>query len=157
MSRASEGTVERADRHRGARGRGGGAVSVQRRTGSTSILTQALIVGVAAASLIFLSAYGGMVSLAQVVLLGSSGFMLGNMVTKGGFGGETKGSDAGLESDCSRSCSRSCHDRLGLIFGALASRSFGIYFLMLTLVYSVSPTSSSAPSRGSAASPPSQV
>ena len=30
-----------------------------------SILTQALILGIAAASLIFLSAYGGMVSLAQ--------------------------------------------------------------------------------------------
>ena len=34
------------------------------------ILTQALIVGIAAASLIFLAAYGGMISLAQTVLMG---------------------------------------------------------------------------------------
>ena len=42
-------------------------LALQRRTGSTSILTQTLFLGIAAASLIFLSAYGGMVSLAQVV------------------------------------------------------------------------------------------
>ncbi len=71
-----------------------------------AILTQALILGIAAASLIFLSAYGGMVSLAQVALLGIAGFMLGNMVTQGGAGGETKGLTLGWNPR-SRSCSRS--------------------------------------------------
>ena len=37
------------------------------------ILTKALWLGVAAASLIFLAAYGGMVSLAQVGILGVAG------------------------------------------------------------------------------------
>ena len=45
-----------------------------------------------AASLIFLSAYGGMISLAQTALMGIAGYMLGNMVTQRGSGGETKGS-----------------------------------------------------------------
>ena len=36
-----------------------------------AILTQMLIFGIAAASLIFLSAYGGMISLAQTALMGS--------------------------------------------------------------------------------------
>ena len=38
------------------------------------ILTQALIIGIAAASLIFLAAYGGMISLAQTTLMGTAGF-----------------------------------------------------------------------------------
>ena len=48
-----------------------------------TILTQALFLGIAAASLIFLSAYGGMVSLAQVAIFGIAGFALGNAVTNG--------------------------------------------------------------------------
>ena len=47
------------------------------------ILTQTFAVGIAAASLIFLSAYGGMVSLAQVALYGICGLVLGNLVTSG--------------------------------------------------------------------------
>ena len=46
-----------------------------------SILTQALILGIGAASLIFLSAYGGMISLAQAGLMGIAGYALANMVT----------------------------------------------------------------------------
>ena len=46
------------------------------------ILTQTFLIGIAAASLIFLSAYGGMISLAQVALYGIAGFALGNMVTQ---------------------------------------------------------------------------
>ena len=48
-----------------------------------TILTQALFLGVAASSLIFLSAYGGMVSLSQVAIFGIAGFALGNIVTNG--------------------------------------------------------------------------
>ena len=46
-----------------------------------TILTQAFFFGIAAASLIFLAAYGGMVSLAQIALFGIAGFVLGNVVT----------------------------------------------------------------------------
>ena len=43
-----------------------------------ALLTQMLFLGIVAASLIFLSAYGGMVSLAQVAIFGIAGFALGN-------------------------------------------------------------------------------
>jgi branched-chain amino acid transport system permease protein len=56
-----------------------------------SILTQALILGIGAASLIYLSAYGGMISLAQTGLMGIAGYALANMVTQRVPGGETKG------------------------------------------------------------------
>ena len=46
------------------------------------ILTQTFLFGIAAASLIFLSAYGGMVSLAQTALFGITGIILGNLVTR---------------------------------------------------------------------------
>src|SRR4051794_21382971 len=55
------------------------------------ILTQAFLLGIAAASLIFLSAYGGMVSLGQTAIFGIAGFALGNLVTTG----ETKGLNLG--------------------------------------------------------------
>ncbi|HKF92118.1 MAG TPA: hypothetical protein VKC52_11670, partial [Acidimicrobiia bacterium] len=44
------------------------------------ILTKSLWLGVAAASLIFLAAYGGMVSLAQVGLYGVAGMTFANLV-----------------------------------------------------------------------------
>ena len=48
------------------------------------ILTKALWLGVAAASLIFLSAYGGMVSLAQVGIYGVAGMTYANLVLADG-------------------------------------------------------------------------
>ena len=56
------------------------------------VLTQTFLIGIAAASLIFLTAYGGMVSLAQTALYGIAAFALGNMVTRG----EVKGLHLGL-------------------------------------------------------------
>ena len=56
-----------------------------------TLLTQMLFLGVVAASLIFLSAYGGMVSLGQVSLYGVAGFVLGNLTTNG----NTKGLNLG--------------------------------------------------------------
>jgi branched-chain amino acid transport system permease protein len=50
----------------------------------SNVLTYAFWYGIAAASLIFLSAYGGMVSLCQVSIYGFAGLVLGNAVTKGG-------------------------------------------------------------------------
>ena len=47
------------------------------------MLTGTFLFGIAAASLIFLSSYGGMVSLAQVSIYGIAAFVLGNCVTTG--------------------------------------------------------------------------
>jgi branched-chain amino acid transport system permease protein len=101
------------------------------------ILTQVFIVGIAAASLIFLAAYGGMISLAQTALMGSAGFMIGNMVTVGGDGGESKGLTLGWDPTLSLVLALVGTTLLGIVFGAIASRSFGIYFLMITLTFSV--------------------
>jgi branched-chain amino acid transport system permease protein len=101
------------------------------------ILTQALIVGIAAASMIFLAAYGGMVSLAQTMLMGMTGVIIGNMVTKGGAGGETKGLLLGWDPTLALFLALLGTTLLGLVLGALAARSTGIYFLMITLTYSV--------------------
>jgi branched-chain amino acid transport system permease protein len=101
------------------------------------ILTQVFIVGIAAASLIFLAAYGGMISLAQTALMGSAGFMIGNMVTVGGAGGESKGLTLGWDPTLSLILAILGTTLLGIVFGAVAARSFGIYFLMITLTFSV--------------------
>jgi len=97
------------------------------------ILTQVFLLGIAAASLIFLSAYGGMVSLAQVALYGIAGFVLGNVVTTG----NSKGLNLGWNPWWGVVLGITIATAIALIFGALASRSAGIYFLMITLTYAV--------------------
>jgi branched-chain amino acid transport system permease protein len=98
-----------------------------------TILTQTFLIGIAAASLIFLSAYGGMVSLSQTALYGIAGFIVGNMVTQG----ETKGLNLGWDPTLAVVLAILMTTALGLIFGAVAARSAGIYFLMITLTYAV--------------------
>ena len=79
-----------------------------------------------------------MISLAQTGLMGIAGYALANMVTQHVPGGETKGLPARLGSDARRSSLAILLTvGIGLVFGAVASRSFGIYFLMLTLTYTV--------------------
>jgi len=102
-----------------------------------TVLTQTFILGIGAASLVFLSAYGGMISLAQAGLMGIAGYALGNMVTQNVQGGETKGLLLGWNPSLAVVLAILLTVGLGFIFGAVASRSFGIYFLMLTLTYSV--------------------
>jgi branched-chain amino acid transport system permease protein len=102
-----------------------------------TILTQMFIFGIAAASLIFLSAYGGMVSLAQTALMGISAYLIGNMVTKGGAGGESKGLTLGWDPTLALVLALVLTTVIGVIFGLIAARSLGIYFLMLTLTYGV--------------------
>jgi branched-chain amino acid transport system permease protein len=97
------------------------------------ILTQTFLVGIAAASLIFLTAYGNMVSLAQTALYGIAAFALGNMVTKGA----VKGLHLGWDPWLSVVLAIAMTTAIGFIFGAVASRSTGIYFLMITLTYAV--------------------
>ena len=102
-----------------------------------TVLTQTFILGIGAASLVFLSAYGGMISLAQAGLMGIAGYALGNMVTERVEGGETKGLLLGWDPTLSVLLAILLTVGIGIVFGAVASRSFGIYFLMLTLTYSV--------------------
>jgi branched-chain amino acid transport system permease protein len=98
-----------------------------------ALLTQMMFLGIVAASLIFLSAYGGMVSLAQVAIYGIAGFVLGNATTTG----NTKGLNLGWNPWLGVVVGIAIAVGIGLLFGALASRSAGIYFLMITLTYSV--------------------
>jgi branched-chain amino acid transport system permease protein len=98
-----------------------------------NLLTQALILGIAAVSLVFLSAYGGMVSLAQVALYGVAGFVVGNLSTNG----NTKGLNLGWSPWWGAVLGIAIATALALVFGALASRSAGIYFLMITLTFAV--------------------
>ncbi len=102
-----------------------------------TVLTQTFIFGIAAASVVFLFAYGGMISLAQTALMGISAYAIGNMVTRGGAGGETKGLTLGWDPTVSLVLAIVITTAIGLIFGAVAARSYGIYFLMLTLTYGV--------------------
>lgn len=95
------------------------------------ILTKALWLGVAAASLIFLSGYAGMVSLGQVGLYGIAGFAFANLVAADG------GVSAALDPFVAAALALVIVTLVGLGFGALASRSEGIYFLMITLAFSV--------------------
>jgi branched-chain amino acid transport system permease protein len=97
------------------------------------ILTQTFLLGIAAASLIFLSAYGGMVSLAQTAIFGIAGFSLANMVTTDATGGQNLGWNPWLGVVLALALATGA----ALVFGALASRSFGIYFLMITLAFGV--------------------
>jgi branched-chain amino acid transport system permease protein len=104
---------------------------------SHQILTQTLIFGISGMSLIFLAAYGGMISLAQTTLFGTAGFVLGNTVTPGGPGGTSKGLHLGWDPTIAIIAAILLTTVIGLIFGLVAARSAGIYFLMITLTYSV--------------------
>jgi len=98
-----------------------------------ALLTQMLFLGIVAASLIFLSAYGGMVSLAQIAIYGIAGFVVGNATTNG----NTKGLNLGWNPWWGVLLGIAIATAIAILFGALASRSVGIYFLMITLTYSV--------------------
>ena len=95
------------------------------------ILTKALWLGVAAASLIFLSSYAGMVSLGQVGLYAIAGFTMANLVAADG------GLDAAWSPWLAVIAGVLAAVAVGLFFGAVASRSEGIYFLMITLAFGV--------------------
>jgi branched-chain amino acid transport system permease protein len=100
----------------------------------SEILTQALWLGIAAASLTFLYRYGGMLSLAQVALYGIAGFTMANLV-------HTVNSEGGLNLGWTPWAAVfvgiAVAVLIGFLFGAIASRSYGIYFLMITLALSL--------------------
>lgn len=92
----------------------------------TAVAIKALWLGIAAASLVFLVAYGGMVSLAQTALYGIAGYTVAVLVTSHGWNGWLAIAAAVAVTVVT-----------GAVFGAVASRSSGIYFLMITFSYAV--------------------
>lgn len=96
----------------------------------SQILTQALWLGIAASSLTFLNRYGGMTSLGQVAIYGIAGFAMANVV-------HTVNSEGGLNLGWTPWVGVVFGIAVALLvaflFGAIASRSYGIYFLMITL------------------------
>ncbi len=97
------------------------------------VLTQSLILGIAASSLIFLSAYGGMISLAQVLMYGMCGFVVGNSVTTLG----SKGLKLGLNPWVGVVIGVVVTTFVGFVLGVISSRSSGLYYLMITLSFGV--------------------
>ena len=97
----------------------------------SQILTQTMWLGIAAASLIFLSAFGGMVSLAQVGMYGIAGMAYANLVLADG------GAAAAWNPWLALVAALLIATALGVGFGWVAARSEGIYFLMITLAFSV--------------------
>jgi branched-chain amino acid transport system permease protein len=95
------------------------------------ILTKALWLGIVAASLTFLAAYGGMVSLGQVGIYGIAGMAYANLVLADG------GNPAEWAPWIAVIGALVVATAVGLAFGALIARSEGIYFLMITLAFSV--------------------
>ncbi len=97
------------------------------------VVTRALILGLVASTIVFLSAYGGMVSLAQLLMYGVAGFVIGNCVPEA----NNKGLKLGLSPWVAVVAALVVTTLVALVLGALSSRTFGIYFLMLTLTYAV--------------------
>ena len=109
----------------------------QARYWTLSIGSQSLILGIVALSLIFMSGYGGMVSLAQAALAGFAAYMVAlmNLLPSTTATGGTIG--LGLPSIPSAVIALVLATLAGALVGAIASRSSGIYFLMLTLAIAV--------------------
>ena len=99
------------------------------------VMTRVMILGIAAASIVFLAAYGGMISLAQYMLAGVAGFMVGNAVVAQD--AWSKGLKLGWNPWVSVLFALCVTTAVAFILGALASRTTGIYFLMITLTYAV--------------------
>jgi branched-chain amino acid transport system permease protein len=93
----------------------------------SAILTQAIWLGIVALSLIFLAGYGGMVSLAQVGVFGISGFVYANLVAADG------GVAAAWNPWLAAIVAVLVATAAAALFGAVGSRSAGIYLLMITL------------------------
>ena len=88
--------------------------------------TRSLWLGIAAASVVFLAGYGGMVSLGQAAIYGVAGFTYADLVVKLGVS-QWPAIVAGIAAAM----------LFGLAVGLVASRTTGIYFLMLTLAVGV--------------------
>jgi branched-chain amino acid transport system permease protein len=102
-----------------------------------SIASQAMILGIAALSLVFMAGYGGMTSLAQAALAGFAAYMLALASLEPSTNAVGSALGAGLPSILSAIIAIVLATGLGAVFGAISARSYGIYFLMLTLALAV--------------------
>lgn len=100
---------------------------------TTEIVTRSLILGLAAATVAFLYSYAGVLSLAQVGVFGTAGFLYGNFVTHG----ETKGLNLGWNPWLAFVVAVLLATAVAFLFGLVAARSAGIYYMMITLVFAV--------------------
>ncbi|MDH3752538.1 MAG: branched-chain amino acid ABC transporter permease [Acidimicrobiia bacterium] len=96
------------------------------------VMTRTMMLGLAASTIVFLSAYGGMVSLAQWLIFGVSGFMIGNAVAEAGHGLKL-----GWNPWVAVIFALGIATAVAFVLGALSARTIGIYYLMLTLTYAV--------------------
>ncbi len=93
---------------------------------TSAVAVTVLWTGLAAASLAFLAGFGGMVSLAQTALFGVAGFVAAKLIV-----------ESHWNSWLAALTAVAVAVGVGLVFGALASGSEGIYFLMITLAFAV--------------------
>jgi branched-chain amino acid transport system permease protein len=87
-----------------------------------SVGSQSIILGIVALSMIFMAGYGGMISLAQAAISGLAAYFTAIAMIKLGMGW-LPGAVVGVI----------VATLAGGLFGAISARSYGIYFLMLTL------------------------
>jgi branched-chain amino acid transport system permease protein len=99
----------------------------------TQVMTQTLIYGVIAVTIVFLASHAGMISLAQLLFAGIAGFMFGNAALESG----ARGLNLGWPPWVAVAFALGVTTLVAFLLGALGSRTTGIYFLMLTLVYGV--------------------
>ena len=93
---------------------------------TSTIGVQFLVLGIAAASLIFLNTIAGMVSLAQTALYGVAAYMTAQLAVQ-----------EGVDPWVAAVAALAVTVIVGLLLGAIVSRSEGIYFLMITLAFAV--------------------
>lgn len=108
---------------------------------TSTVGIRALWLGMAAVSITFLAGYAGMVSLAQTALYGIAGFTMANLVAADGGAQHIRIFGLNLGDNWSPTTSAVAGvvvaTIIGVAFGAIGSRSEGIYFLMLTLALGV--------------------
>lgn len=93
---------------------------------TSAVAVVVLWTGLVAASLTFLAGYGGMISLAQTALFGVAGFTVAKLSV-----------DQHWNPWLAALAALAIAVGVGLLIGAIASSSEGIYFLMITLAFGV--------------------
>jgi branched-chain amino acid transport system permease protein len=102
-----------------------------------SIGAQSIILGITALSLAFMAGYGGMISLAQAALAGFAAYMVALAYLEPSTTAIGSNIGFGLPAIPAAIIALVLSTLAGALFGAISSRSYGIYFLMLTLALAV--------------------
>ncbi len=102
-----------------------------------SIGSYSIILGIAALSLVFMSGYGGMVSLAQAALAGFAAYILALATLTPSTNATGSAIGFALPPLVGAVVAVVLTTGLGALFGAISARSYGTYFLMLTLALAV--------------------